>query len=360
MPALSDPLPMPHGPAWPNRVALAPLTNLQSNPDGRLSDDEFNWLTRRAEGGFGLVMTCAAHVRADGQGFPGQLGVWDDRHLPGLARLAAALKAAGAVSAVQLQHSGARADPKLTGQPLVGPFDDPDSGATALPTAGVEALRDAFIKAAGRAEAAGFDGVELHAAHGYLLCAFLDAERNRRGDRYGGSLANRARLLFEIADGIRSCCRADFQLGIRLSPERFGVPLADAKALAADILMDPRFDWLDMSLWDIMKAPEEAAHAGARLIDSFAGLPRRGCRLGVAGRILTAARAREAIETGADFVLIGRGAILHQDWAARAIADPAFEARPLPVSRATLAAEGLGPAFIDYMAGWKGFVAEVA
>jgi len=360
MPDLSDPLPMAHGPAWPNRVALAPLTNLQSNADGTLSDDEFHWLTLRAAGGFGLVMTCAAHVRADGQGFPGQLGIWSDRHLPGLSRLAAALKAAGAVSAVQLQHSGTRADPALTGRPRIAPFDDAESGATALPTAGVEALRDDFIAAARRAETAGFDGVELHAAHGYLLCAFLDAGRNRRGDRYGGSLANRARLLFEIADGIRAQCRPDFQLGVRLSPERFGVPLADATALAADILMDPRFDWLDMSLWDILKAPEEAAHAGMRLIDQFAGLRRGGCRLGVAGKILTAARAREALEAGADFVLIGRGAILHRNWAGQALADPGFEARPLPVTRETLAAEGLGPAFIDYMAGWKGFVAEAA
>ena len=83
---------------WKNRFMLAPLTNLQSHADGTLSDDEFNWLTYRATGGFGLVMTCAAHVQAAGQGFPGQLGVFSDNHLPGLTRLAAKIKSEGSVS----------------------------------------------------------------------------------------------------------------------------------------------------------------------------------------------------------------------------------------------------------------------
>ena len=78
-----------------NRFMLAPLTNLQSHADGTLSDDEFRWLAMRAEGGFGLTMTCAAHVQAAGQGFPGQLGIFDDKHLPGLARLAEAINQTG-------------------------------------------------------------------------------------------------------------------------------------------------------------------------------------------------------------------------------------------------------------------------
>src|SRR5678815_3494370 len=96
--ALADlfaPMTLAHGPAMKNRFMLAPLTNTQSHPDGRLSDEEFHWLTMRAQGGFGLTMTCAAHVQAVGQGFPGQLGVFGDQHLPGLARLAEAIKAAG-------------------------------------------------------------------------------------------------------------------------------------------------------------------------------------------------------------------------------------------------------------------------
>ena len=85
--ALSDPLPLAHGPAWSNRITLAPLTNWQSHADGTLGDDEYHWLTMRAQGGFAMTMTCAAHVQASGQGFPGQLGVWSDDHLPGLTRL---------------------------------------------------------------------------------------------------------------------------------------------------------------------------------------------------------------------------------------------------------------------------------
>src|SRR6056297_2478769 len=95
MQSLFEPLTFARGPAMKNRFMLAPLTNSQSHADGRLSDDEFNWLLMRARGGFGLTMTCAAHVQAAGQGFPGQLGIFGDQHLPGLSRLAAALREAG-------------------------------------------------------------------------------------------------------------------------------------------------------------------------------------------------------------------------------------------------------------------------
>ena len=125
---LFSPMTMAHGPAMKNRFMLAPLTNSQSHPDGRLSDDEFHWLTKRAEGGFGLTMTCAAHVQAVGQGFPGQLGVFGDQHLEGLTRLAAAIKAAGSVSALQLHHAGNRSPKEIDGTPVC-PSDEPDSGA---------------------------------------------------------------------------------------------------------------------------------------------------------------------------------------------------------------------------------------
>ena len=84
-PTLRDTLTLTRGPTWGNRIELAPLTNWQSNDDGTLAEDEYRWLTMRAQGGFGMTMTCAAHVQANGQGFPGQLGVWSDQHLPGCA-----------------------------------------------------------------------------------------------------------------------------------------------------------------------------------------------------------------------------------------------------------------------------------
>ena len=179
------PLTLPRGPAMPNRLMLAPLTNLQSHADGTLSDDEFTWLTKRAEGGFGLTMTCAAHIQAIGQGFPGQLGIFSDDHLPGLTRLAAALNAQGGLSSVQLHHAGMRSPAELIGEAPVSASEQAEFGARALSGEEVEAMIEAFIRGAERAEEAGFHGVELHGAHGYLLCQFLSAETNRRADRFG-------------------------------------------------------------------------------------------------------------------------------------------------------------------------------
>ncbi|HEY2051475.1 MAG TPA: NADH:flavin oxidoreductase [Caulobacteraceae bacterium] len=355
---LFEPLTLQRGPAWKNRFTLAPLTNSQSHADGKLSDDEFNWLTYRADGGFALVMTCAAHVQGIGQGFPGQLGVFSDDHLTGLKRLADAIRAKGAVSSVQLHHAGIRSPKELTGEAPVGPSENAETGARALSEAEVEQLREDFIAAAVRAERAGFDGVELHGAHGYILCAFLSPELNQRTDRYGGSPENRARLIFEIIAGVRAQTRPDFQLGLRLSPERFGLRFAEQRDLAARMLVSGDLDYLDMSLWDVFKAPVEAEFASKPLIDWFAELPRGTTRLGAAGKLMTGADSRRVLEHGLDFAILGRAAILHHDFPRRVAGDSDFGSAPLPVTRAYLRSEGLGPAFVDYMAGWKGFVTE--
>lgn len=352
----ASPLTFAHGPAMPNRMMLAPLTNSQSHADGTLSDDEITWLTMRADGGMGLVMTAAAHVQRQGQGFPGQLGIWSDDHLPRLTELADAIRARGSLSAVQLHHAGIRSPREVIGADPQGPFADAETGARALSTAEVAQLRDDFIAAAVRADRAGFDGVEIHGAHGYILAQFLDAENNQRTDGYGGSFAHRKRIILEIIDGIRAATRADFQLGLRLSPERFGIRMAEALALAEEVMTGGQLDYLDMSLWDCFKEPNEAEFAGQPLIAHFAALPRGATRLGVAGKIMDAAKVQACIDAGADFVLIGRGAILHHDFAQRVMADPVFACTPTPVTRAHLRAEGLGPAFVEYMASWKGFV----
>ncbi|HEY8571951.1 NADH:flavin oxidoreductase [Phenylobacterium sp.] len=356
--ALFEPLAFQHGPAMKNRFMLAPLTNTQSHPDGRLSDEEFRWLTLRAKGGFGLTMTCAAHVQAVGQGFPGQLGVFGDEHLEGLTRLAAAIKAEGSVAALQMHHAGNRSPKELVGQPVC-PSDDPDTGARALSTGEVEQLVEDFVAAAVRSQQAGFDGVEIHGAHGYILAQFLSPEINRRDDRYGGSLENRARVILEIIDGVRARCRPDFQLGLRLSPERFGLKLAEIRDVAAEILRAGKIDYLDMSLWDVVKEPTEAEHKGRSLMSFFTELERGQVRLGVAGKVTTPARAAEMLEKGADYVLIGRAAILHHDFPERA-RDPEFTPIALPVTPQYLAQEGLSPRFVEYMNNWPGFVAQPA
>ena len=205
-----------------NRFMLAPLTNSQSHEDGTLSEEEYHWLTMRAKGGFGLTMTCAAHVQEVGKGFPGQLGAFSDDHLSGLKRLAEGIKRYGSLSNVQLHHAGMRSPSEIIGEAPVSASADEETRARALSTDEVRQLRDDFIAAAIRCDQAGFDGVELHGAHGYILCQFFAEETNRREDEYGGSFENRYRILNEIIEGIRHNCRADFQLGVRLSLDHFG------------------------------------------------------------------------------------------------------------------------------------------
>ena len=132
MDSLFKPLNFKRGPSMKNRIMLAPLTNSQSQEDGVLSEDEFNWLTMRAKGGFGLTMTCAAHVQAHGKGFPGQLGVFDNKHIEGLKRLADAIKREGSVSICQLHHAGMRSPADIIKQPPVCPSDNEELGARAL------------------------------------------------------------------------------------------------------------------------------------------------------------------------------------------------------------------------------------
>ena len=355
---LFAPLTFARGPAMKNRFMLAPLTNTQSYVDGTLSDDEFRWLTYRAEGGFGLTMTCAAHVQRQGQGFPGQLGVFGDQHLPGLTRLAAAIKAAGSIAALQLHHAGMRSPKELIGEAPVCPSEDEATGSRALTLAEVEQLVEDFVAAAVRSEKAGFDGVEIHGAHGYIICQFLSPTINRREDRYGGSPENRARILHEIIAGIRARCRPDFNLGLRLSPERFDLQLAEIRDLAQNLMTEGQIDYLDMSLWDVAKEPNEEAFKGRTLMSYFTELDRGNVRLGVAGKIMSAQTARQCLENGADYVLIGRAAILHHDYPQKVAADPGFTPVALPVSREHLKAERLSPAFIEYMNNWKGFVAQ--
>ncbi|MDX6740916.1 NADH:flavin oxidoreductase [Actinocorallia sp. A-T 12471] len=352
--ALAVPLDLARGPAWGNRFAMAPLTNHQS-PEGTLSDDEYTWLVRRAEGGFGMVMTCAAHVSRAGQAFPGQLAVWDDAFLPGLTRLAAGIAAAGGVSALQLHHGGRRSDTRLTGVDVVAPLDEPAKNARALTTGEVEEVIADFIAGAVRAERAGFHGVEVHGAHGYLICQFL-SPRNTRADRYGGSFENRQRMLWEILRGVRAATGPDFQVGLRLTPERSGIPLAEARALAADVLASGLIDYLDMSLWDAFKETYEDAHRDRLLIEHFADLPRGNARLGVAGKIGSAPDAAWCLEHGADFVLIGAGAVLHHDFPVLALADPGFRlVQPRP--REHFEREAVGPLFLEYLATqWNDFV----
>ncbi|EAS48177.1 NADH-dependent flavin oxidoreductase [marine gamma proteobacterium HTCC2207] len=353
-----QPLTLASGATLKNRFILAPLTNSQSHIDGTLSDDEYHWLTQRAVGGFSLTMTCAAHVQAAGQGFPGQLGIFSDHHLEGLSRLAEGIKEHDSVSLVQLHHAGMRSPTDLIGEPPLCPSDNEEYGARAMTTEEVEQLGEDFITAAERAEKAGFEGVEIHGAHGYILAQFLSGSINQRQDQYGGSVENRGRLIRDIIDGIRARCSSDFILGLRLSPERFDVELGDIIDFTRTVLSEGKIDFLDMSLWDVFKEPVEEAFKGRTLLSYFTELERGNVALGIAGKLRTPEEIRQAMAADIDFVLLGRAAILHHDYPKKMQADGDFQPVSNPVSAEHLRSEGLSETFVNYMRSWKGFVAE--
>ena len=356
MSATAEPLYFPCGAIMKNRFMLAPMTNQQSHEDGSLSEDEFRWLTMRAAGGFGLVMTCASHVQKIGQGFPGQLGIFADELAAGHERLAAAIKNYGSLAVIQLHHAGMRSPGNLIGEQPVCPSAIEKYNTRELTLAEVGQLRDDFIAAARRAKRFGYDGAEVHGAHGYIITQFLSSEINTRTDKYGGSLENRSRLLFEIVDGIRDACGDAFLLGVRLSPERFGLDLIEIKTVAQQLIDSGKIDFLDISLWDCFKMPEDKAHQDKSLLAHFTGLDRKNVRLTVAGKIRSGAEVNAILNSGVDFVSIGRSAILHHDFPKRVIADPNFEPVANPVSPEYLKKEGLGDEFITYMRRWPGFV----
>jgi 2,4-dienoyl-CoA reductase-like NADH-dependent reductase (Old Yellow Enzyme family) len=346
-----------HGPAMKNRFMLSPLTNQQSNPDGTLSDDEERWLTMRAEGGFGMTVTCASHVDPRGQGFPGQLGCFSDNHLPGLTRLAAGIRAHGSVAMVPLHHAGRRSPIELIGAPPVAPADDAETGAQRMTTEEIHGVIESFVAAAVRCDEAGFDGVELHGAHDYLLCEFLNASFNDRTDQFGGSRDARFRIFDEIITGIRQRCRPDFILGVRLSPERHGIATMDVVDAFERLIATEKVDFVDLSLWDVFKEAADEQLAHRPLLELFTAIDRGSVRLAVAGHLHSGSDVRRALGLGADIVTIGRAAITNHDFPRLVQADPEAAMRELPVAREILIAEGVGPAFLDYLSNREGFFA---
>lgn len=335
---------------------LAPLTNQQSHEDGVLSEDEFHWLTMRAKGGFGLTMTCASHVQEIGKGFSGQLGIFSDNHIEGHKRLAKSIKSYGSLAVVQLHHAGMRSPHEVIGKEAVCPSESKKHNARALTLKEVSQLRDDFISAAVRAQKCGYDGVEVHGAHGYILTQFLSSKINQRQDMYGGSLENRSRLLIEIIDGIRLSCGSHFLLGVRLSPERFGMKLSEIKTLSQKLIDSKQIDFLDLSLWDYQKTPEDHPNSTKTLLEHVLELNYKTVKLTVAGNIRTGEDVSKVLDLGVDFVTIGRSAIIHHDFPKKVIKDPNFIPMNNPVSEDYLCSQGLSPKFVDYMRRWAGFV----
>lgn len=356
---LNSPVKFLCGATMKNRFMLAPLTNTQSNEDGTLSEDELNWLTMRAKGGFGLVMTCASHVSEIGKGFPGQLGIFSDIHIPGHERLTKNINEFGSLAVIQLHHAGMRSPKEIIGQKPICPSENAEFDARAMSLEEVEQLRDDFIAAAVRAQKSGYDGVEIHGAHGYIIAQFLSADVNKRTDEYGGSLKNRARILFEIVDGIRQECGSIFLLGVRLSPERFGLDLMEIRLVCEQLISEGKIDFLDISVWDYKKMPEDERYNSKSLLSYFTSLNTLKVKLTVAGKIRNGEDVVNVMNEEVDFVTIGRSAILHHNFPELVIANPSFMSVRNPVSADYLRNEGVGEKFVEYLAKWPNFVSSV-
>lgn len=359
MSELFEPLSLRPGLVARNRLWLAPLTNQQSHADGSLSDDELGFLAARADGGFGVVETCAAYVAADGKAWPGELGVHDDAMLPGLRRLATRLREGGALSCVQLFHGGLRAVPAVSGHPTWS-ASAYEEGELSVPRAATDAdltrVVAEFARAAARCAEAGFDAVELHGAHGYLFSQFLSTVYNTRADGHGGDLAGRARLLREAVAAVREAAPS-LALVVRLSPEDFGQAKGldlDESLQVARWLADDGVGVLHLSLW--RAALPTAKRPDAHALPLFRDAVGARVKLVSAGAIWTREEAEAQLALGADAVAVGRAAIVDPRWPER-IASGEEPLRP-PRTAQELREAALGEAFVTYMRRWKGFVTD--
>ena len=210
-----------------NRLVMSPMGIGLAELDGSPSEDMLAFYEARAMGGAGLIIPEITRVNdVHGAGLMRQLSVTQDRHIPGLARLATVVHKHGAKIFIQLHHPGRETVTALTGgQPVVSASAIPckylQQDTRALTSEEIQQLIAQFVAGAARVQKAGCDGVELHAAHGYLLQQFLSPYTNKREDQYGGSFENRLRMLSEIIAGIRETCGPDFPIGVRLSVEEF-------------------------------------------------------------------------------------------------------------------------------------------
>ncbi|MEG2176760.1 MAG: acetoacetate decarboxylase family protein [Oscillibacter sp.] len=210
-----------------NRLVMSPMGIGLANLDGTPSEDMIAYYEARAIGGAGLIIPEITRVNdVHGPGLMRQLSVTSDRHIEPLSHLATAVHKHGSKIFIQLHHPGRETvSALLGGAPVVSASDIPckllNQSTRALTTQEVKELIGQFIDGAARVQKAGCDGVELHAAHGYLLQQFLSPYTNKRTDEYGGSFENRLRIVTEIIAGIREKCGADFPIGVRLTVEEF-------------------------------------------------------------------------------------------------------------------------------------------
>lgn len=357
MTSILDPIEFRGGAQARNRVALAALTNKQSNADGTLHADEEKWLSRRATGGFGIVTTCATFVTQEGKAWTGQLGLSSDRHIEGMTRLATHLKAAGALPLVQIFHGGLRADAQISGEEAVSADSSNETPMRRAATeVDLDRIINGFAAAAKRAQQAGMGGVEIHGAHGYLLTQFLSTVDNKRTDSWGGSLVNRAKLIRRVTQAVRAATAKEFVVGVRVSPEDFaqtrGVDF-DEGLQVGKWLAEDGVDFLHLSLWDLSR--NITKHPSHHALTLYRQAIDPTVRLFAAGKIWSKEEAEHALAMGADVVALGRAGILNPDWPNK-VARGEEPVRP-PISIPKLIDRDVSPKFAEYLKGFKGLVA---
>jgi 2,4-dienoyl-CoA reductase-like NADH-dependent reductase (Old Yellow Enzyme family) len=237
----------------PNRFVRSATWEGMATEKGEVTAQLTGLMSRLARGRVGLIISGHAYVLPKGQAGPWQLGAYSDQLLPGLQDMARAVHSAGGRIVLQLAHSGCQAPVKLTGQEPAGPSAlDKDKDGFAcreMSTAEIEEVRDAFAAAALRARQAGFDGVQIHAAHGYMLSQFLSPYFNRRNDEYGGNLENRARLVLEVLRSIRKQVGPDYPVLIKINAQDFLQPGLSAEEMVkvCQILEAEGLDGVELS-----------------------------------------------------------------------------------------------------------------
>ncbi len=344
-----------------NRVQLAAMTNQQSHAEGSLSKEEAHFLQLRAQGGFGMITTCAAYVSKQGKAWAGQIGLDSDVFESELSKLALQVKQSQALLIGQLFHGGLRASSVVSGLEKISAsnyYKDSILDARAMLEAEIESVIEDFVQAALRLERCGFAGVELHGAHGYLIHQFLSKDTNRRTDAWGGNAENRERFLMQIFSRIKKQVSHNFLVGIRLSPEDKlffkGIDFDESIALAQKLEAEGA-DFIHISLWDAFKKPEKYPNSKDLAITHFRKALGNDTCLITAGGIWTPQQAETLLNAGVDIVALGRVALPHPDWPKRA-QDPLWQPLNPPFSPEYLQNQGLAPVFVNYMRRWEGFV----
>jgi 2,4-dienoyl-CoA reductase-like NADH-dependent reductase (Old Yellow Enzyme family) len=315
-----------------NRIVMSPMCQYSSE-DGFASDWHLVHLGSRAVGGAALVMTEATAVSARGRISPQDLGIWDDRHVEPLARVVRFVNGQGAAAGIQLAHAGRKAS---TRRPWEGgaPLTQADSGwsvvgPSPLPFAkgypepepldapGIRQVVEEFRLAAVRAVRAGFDLIELHAAHGYLLHSFLSPLSNRRTDEYGGRLSNRMRLPLEVVAAVRGCIPERMPLFVRISATDWvegGWDLDQSVVLARELAMRG-VDVVDCSSGGAVPGARIPLGAGYQVPLAEAIRRRAAIRTATVGLITEPAQADAIVREGkADLIVLGRALLRKPYW----------------------------------------------